>query len=215
MAIACARLLGYELTINFNFPYFASNIADFWRRWHISLSTWLRDYLHIPLGGNRGPRWFVYRNLLIIMVLGGLWHGGAWTFVIWGALHGIALVMAREWDRRTRDLFALPAAARWLLTIYWVCLAWIFFRAPDLRHAGTVLRASSSGARRGREDLGAWMLTLVAALALAHFSNSRGLFSRWWRRGPDLGIAAGYGCAVATVLLFIPGRYAPFIYFQF
>ena len=214
MAIACARLLGYELTINFNFPYFASDIADFWRRWHISLSTWLRDYLYIPLGGNRGPRGFVYRNLLITMVLGGLWHGGAWTFVIWGALHGIALVVAREWDRRTRHLFTLPAAARWLLTIYWVCLAWIFFRAPDLGHARTILRGFVLG-RAGREDLGAWMLTLVAALALVHFLNSRGLFSRWWRRGPDLGFAAGYGCAVATVLLFIPARYAPFIYFQF
>ena len=88
MAIACARLLGYELPINFRFPYFARNISDFWHRWHISLSSWLRDYLYIPLGGNRGPRWFIYRNIMITMLLGGLWHGGAWTFVIWGGLHG-------------------------------------------------------------------------------------------------------------------------------
>ena len=99
MAIACARLLGYELPINFRFPYFARNISDFWHRWHISLSSWLRDYLYIPLGGNRGPRWFVYRNIMITMLLGGLWHGGAWTFVIWGGLHGVALVVHREWVR--------------------------------------------------------------------------------------------------------------------
>jgi alginate O-acetyltransferase complex protein AlgI len=79
MAIACAQLLGYELPVNFRFPYFARNISEFWHRWHISLSTWLRDYLYIPLGGNRGPRWFVYRNIMITMLLGGLWHGGAWT----------------------------------------------------------------------------------------------------------------------------------------
>jgi alginate O-acetyltransferase complex protein AlgI len=218
MAIACARLLGYELTVNFNFPYFASDIADFWRRWHISLSTWLRDYLYIPLGGNRGPRWFIYRNLLITMVLGGLWHGGAWTFVIWGALHGVALVLHREWSRRTENFPAVPAVARWLgwlVTIYWVCLAWIFFRAVDLAHARTILRGFVLFRAKGREDLGTWMLALVTALALVHWLNSRGFFSRWWRRGPDLFFAAGYGCAVASVLLFIPSRYAPFIYFQF
>jgi alginate O-acetyltransferase complex protein AlgI len=96
MAIACARLLGYELPVDFRFPYFAEGISDFWHRWHISLSSWLRDYLYIPLGGNRGSRWFVYRNIMITMLLGGLWHGGAWTFVIWGGLHGMALIVQRE-----------------------------------------------------------------------------------------------------------------------
>ncbi|MEN8445884.1 MAG: MBOAT family O-acyltransferase, partial [Cyanobacteria bacterium J06555_13] len=106
MAIACAGLLGYELCINFNFPYFASSVTDFWRRWHISLSTWLKDYLYIPLGGNRGGQLFTYRNLLITMVLGGLWHGAAWTFVVWGALHGGALVVHREWRRFAADRFS-------------------------------------------------------------------------------------------------------------
>ena len=100
MAIATAGLLGYQLPVNFRFPYFAKNISDFWHRWHISLSSWLRDYLYIPLGGNRGPAWFVYRNIMITMLLGGLWHGGAWTFVIWGGLHGLALIVHREWQRR-------------------------------------------------------------------------------------------------------------------
>ncbi|MFK8183705.1 MAG: MBOAT family protein [Phormidesmis sp.] len=103
MAIACAGLLGYELCLNFNFPYFANSITDFWRRWHISLSTWLKDYLYIPLGGNRGGQIFTYRNLLLTMVLGGLWHGAAWTFVVWGALHGGALIVHKEWSKWTKN----------------------------------------------------------------------------------------------------------------
>src|SRR4029450_13690359 len=89
MAIATAGMLGYQLTLNFDYPYFASNIAEFWRKWHISLSTWLRDYLYIPLGGSRGTKAFTYRNLMLTMLLGGLWHGASWTFVIWGGLHGL------------------------------------------------------------------------------------------------------------------------------
>src|SRR6266480_130995 len=101
MAIAAARLLGYQLPTNFQFPYFARNVSDFWGRWHISLSSWLRDYLYIPLGGNRGSRGFAYRNVMITILLGGRWHGAAWTFVIWGALHGTALLNHREWTRFT------------------------------------------------------------------------------------------------------------------
>ncbi len=110
MAIAAALMLGYDLGENFRFPYFARSVDDFWRRWHISLSSWLRDYLYIPLGGNRRGRVLTYRNLLLTMVLGGLWHGAAWTFVAWGALHGVALALTRAWgDRRRRNL--LPTAA--------------------------------------------------------------------------------------------------------
>src|SRR5437763_2906647 len=138
MAIATAGLLGYQLPANFRFPYFAANISDFWHRWHISLSSWLRDYLYIPLGGNRGGAWCVYRNIMITMLLGGLWHGGAWTFVIWGGLHGLALVVHREWRRLG---WRLPGAVSWLLTIYWVCLAWTFFRAETLDRALVGVRA--------------------------------------------------------------------------
>jgi alginate O-acetyltransferase complex protein AlgI len=218
MAIASAQLLGYELPVNFRFPYFARNISEFWHRWHISLSSWLRDYLYIPLGGNRGPRWFVYRNIMITMLLGGLWHGGAWTFVIWGGLHGLALVIHREWVRRTEPPSSTQSIMRWLawpLTIYWVCVAWIFFRAVDLKHATPALRSFVLFQSTGTEDLGAWMLWIVAALAILHWLNSLGWFSQWWRRLPPPVFAAGYGCAFAVVLLFIPPRYAPFIYFQF
>jgi alginate O-acetyltransferase complex protein AlgI len=234
MAIATAGLLGYQLPVNFRFPYFAKNISEFWHRWHISLSSWLRDYLYIPLGGNRGPAWFVYRNIMITMLLGGLWHGGAWTFVIWGGLHGIALMVHREWQRRRpsrKDV--LPSAEEmqkrirpesprsindwfaWLLTMYWVCLAWICFRAVDLPHAAPVLRSFVFLPSAGTEDLGGWMLWIVAGLGFVHWLNCRGVFSTWWRRPPTAIFAAGYGCAFAVVLVFIPPHYAPFIYFQF
>ncbi len=218
MALACARLLGYELPVNFRFPYFARNISDFWHRWHISLSSWLRDYLYIPLGGSRGPRWFVYRNIMITMLLGGLWHGGAWTFVIWGGLHGVALVVHREWVRLTAHRPGARSIMFWLawpLTIYWVCVAWIFFRAVDLAHALPALKSFVLFRSPGAEDLGAWMLWIVAALAIIHWLNYRGWFAKWWRSVPIPAFAVGYGCAAALAVLFIPPRYTPFIYFQF
>ncbi len=146
IAIGSALLLGVRFPLNFDAPYQATNIADFWRRWHISLSTWLRDYLYIPLGGNRGSAWKTYRNLMLTMVLGGLWHGASWTFVFWGFLHGLGLGITRAWERRRG-----PAArAAWggvlgrvvgtLLTFHYVCLAWIFFRAPTFSRAVLVLK---------------------------------------------------------------------------
>ncbi len=218
MAIACARLLGYELTLNFRFPYTASDIADFWHRWHISLSSWLRDYLYIPLGGNRGTRLFAYRNIMITMMLGGLWHGGAWTFVIWGTLHGVALVVHREWQRLTAKIDIVRLTMPWIaapLTFFWVCIAWIFFRSTDLHHAGAALRSFVLLTSDGVQQLGAWKLFIVLALGIVHWLNSREVFAKWWRRGPDPAFAAAYGCTVALVLLFIPTKYAPFIYFQF
>ena len=148
MAIAIARSLGYELTPNFAFPYLSRNVAEFWRRWHISLSTWLRDYLYISLGGNRGTRLFTARNLMLTMLLGGLWHGAAWTFVAWGALHGLALVVHREWSRRApapRPSLRLFATA---LTFAFVVLAWVPFRASDVyvdAKNGKPLRALADG----------------------------------------------------------------------
>ncbi len=148
MAIAVSRLLGYELCVNFNFPYLATSITDFWRRWHMSLSSWLRDYLYISLGGNRGSKLFTYRNLMLTMLLGGLWHGASWAFVVWGALHGGALIFHREWTR----LFGQRAASvmRFLavpITFYWVLLTWVPFRAADVFIAAdkTPLRSQPDG----------------------------------------------------------------------
>jgi alginate O-acetyltransferase complex protein AlgI len=218
MAIASARLLGYELPVNFRFPYFAESISDFWHRWHISLSSWLRDYLFIPLGGSRGRRWFVYRNIMITMLLGGLWHGAAWTMVIWGGLHGLALVVQREWQRWTghwKQARTWMRCLGWALTMYWFCLALMVFRSLSLPDALVAVRSFVLFRSGGAQDLGAGMLWIVVALGIVHWMNSRATFTQWWRRGPDPVFAGAYGCTIATVLLFVPPHYTPFIYFQF
>lgn len=152
IAIGTARLLGYDLMRNFRQPYFATSIPDFWRRWHISLSTWFRDYLYIPLGGNRVAPWRLYLNLLIVFVVSGLWHGANWTFVIWGALHGFYSALAvygSRWWPQTNALRAGQESAfqpfSWgklgqiLLTFHLVLFAWIFFRANSIGDAFTLI----------------------------------------------------------------------------
>ena len=217
MAIACARLLGYELTVNFNFPYFATDVRDFWRRWHISLSTWLRDYLYIPLGGNRGGPVRTQVNLMMTMLLGGLWHGAAWTFVIWGALHGLALAVHRGWERFA---FPLPRVVAGLLTFYWVCVAWIFFRAQGLGEALDISRAFILWTDHGERVLEprlVWIYAVLlvlhaaAALAVSEKSPLRAPFERL----PDTTFAVLYGAAAALVVALAPRHAEAFIYFQF
>lgn len=137
MAIGCSLLFNIALPINFNSPYQATDIQDFWRRWHITLSSFLRDYIYIPLGGNRGPEWRTCINLLATFLLGGLWHGASWMFVIWGALHGMALVIHRFWKKLERPL---PVWTAWLLTFLFVNFSWVFFRAKTMDDAWRVLR---------------------------------------------------------------------------
>jgi len=143
IAIGCALLLGLRFPQNFDAPYSARSIQSFWRRWHMTLSFWLRDYLYIPLGGNQGGERRMRRNLLLTMVIGGLWHGAAWTFVVWGAIHGLALVAEREWDQRRRAQGVEPGPwsplVRWAVTFHVVCLAWVFFRAESFAKAGEML----------------------------------------------------------------------------
>ena len=134
MAIGLGKIMGFDLGINFNFPYKSLNITDFWRRWHISLSSWLRDYLYIPLGGNRKGKTRMYVNLFITMLLGGLWHGASWKFVFWGAMHGVGLAIHKA---LSTDLNKLPKrfylnAISWTLTFVFVVFLWIFFRAADI-----------------------------------------------------------------------------------
>jgi alginate O-acetyltransferase complex protein AlgI len=148
IARGASRWFGIELPENFNAPYFASSITDFWRRWHMTLSHWLRDYLYIPLGGNRKGRARTYLNLLATMLLGGLWHGASWTFLLWGGLHGAYLAIERIMGVGVGVREPSSAAALWLrrlVTFHLVCLAWVFFRAPTFAAAGQVLSGLAAG----------------------------------------------------------------------
>jgi D-alanyl-lipoteichoic acid acyltransferase DltB (MBOAT superfamily) len=228
VAIGSAKLFGYQLPTNFDAPYVSRSLQEFWRRWHISLSSWLRDYLYIALGGNRGSAWRTYRNLMLTMVLGGLWHGASWNFVIWGALHGGALAVNRAWARRGgrgRDdgspkagerSLAVSDVAAVLATFHFVCFAWIFFRAPTFAHATLML------GRIGRLTFDAPNLgpKVLAVLLLGFVTH---LLPRRWSHGlrdafvASPAVAQGVALAVfAYVLHFAAGAKAePFIYGQF
>lgn len=139
MAIGMARMMGFPLRENFNQPYLAANFTDFWHRWHISLSTWIRDYLYVPLGGNRVPKWRVYLNLIICFVLSGLWHGANWTFLLWGLYHGAFLVADRiGLARITRTM---PKAINVAATFLFITIGWVLFRSPNIGHAFGYLHA--------------------------------------------------------------------------
>ncbi len=220
MAIATAGLLGYRLCDNFAHPYFATDITSFWRRWHMSLSTWLRDYLYISLGGNRGSTLFTYRNLMLTMLLGGLWHGASWNFVIWGFLHGLALIVHRLVGT-TGPVTPLRSAVGWLATLWWVALCWIFFRADTLTTALDIASVYLLVGSGGTETLPArYALTILVCLGL-HFASYRwasttgeGLRSRVARLPVAVFVAlyaVGFQLAYATMSV----GYAPFIYFQF
>ena len=219
IARGSARLLGIDLTRNFEQPYFSRSITEFWRRWHISLSTWLREYLYIPLGGNRGSTLRTARNLMITMLLGGLWHGAAWTFVVWGAIHGALLSFERFRRRppipadeplRARDL------GRILVTFHWVCFAWVFFRATSFTNAQDVLEGILT-LRPGAIDAGAIALVALAAFAVFVLDLAQRQTGEHAvvLRLPAVPRGALYGAAAVAVLVFSGGTPVPFIYFQF
>jgi len=224
MAIGAARLLGYELCENFRFPYLATSITDFWRRWHLSLSTWLRDYLYISLGGNRGGRWFTHRNLMLTMLLGGLWHGAGWNFVIWGAIHGVALVVHKEWVRFVGE-GRLPFVSR-LLTVYTVLLAWIFFRASTFEQAWTMAKAWLWWESPGVKEVFVWtpvrewetwlrFTVLASPLLVLHVLSSLKVHYAVQRVLPAYVVSLLFGVIAAIALAFVPLEARPFIYFQF
>jgi alginate O-acetyltransferase complex protein AlgI len=212
MAIAVAGLLGYQLPLNFNFPYLATTVTEFWRRWHISLSTWFRDYLYLPLGGNRGSAARTYLNLATVFVLCGLWHGASWNFVVWGVIHGALLVGERVTGWRNRVGLELPG---WALTQLCAMLAWIPFRTADLATAGAYWAGLVGSARAPvdhfPEELG-WLLLALLGLHLA--TRFGKLTDRFAALSPAL-FAPAFGVVVALVLPFAAADYQPFIYFQF
>jgi len=223
VAIGSAKLFGFELPKNFDVPYVSRSLQEFWHRWHISLSSWLRDYLYISLGGNRGSAWKTYRNLMATMVLGGLWHGASWNFVIWGALHGGALAVNRAWSRRSRPTATatvkpgpIAHALAVFATFHFVCFAWIFFRAPSFAHA-TLMLGRISKLTLDAPNLAPKVLAVLALGFVTHF-----LPRRWFERTRDAFIASpavAQGVALAAfayLLHFAAGAKAePFIYGQF
>ena len=220
-AIGAALCLGFVLKDNFRYPYAAIGFSDFWQRWHISLSTWLRDYLYVPLGGNRHGNRKTTRNLMLTMLLGGLWHGAAWRFVAWGGLHGSYLIAERSARRRwsTVPWFA-TTGARVLLamgTFLLVCVTWVFFRASTLRDAVRLLKTMAVGAPDE--------LVLGASSAIAVVGITALLVAaHWWMRDSSLEARWqsmpwwGRSVVLATLLLslaLVPGDDRAFIYFQF
>jgi alginate O-acetyltransferase complex protein AlgI len=143
IARGLGKCMGFEITINFNLPYFSTNPVDFWRRWHISLSSWLRDYLYIPLGGNRGSQWLTVRNLFLTMLLGGLWHGAAWTFVLWGAYHGALLIVHRltGGGKSSGEDRGIVFVIKMIVFFHLIVLGWLLFRAQSLTQAMQMLQA--------------------------------------------------------------------------
>ena len=217
MAIAVAGLLGFRLVINFNAPYLACSIQDFWRRWHISLSTWIRDYIYISLGGRSEVRLITYRNLMVTMLLGGLWHGAAWTFVAWGGMHGAALVVNREFNRwvPTQRFERFRGLLGWFLTINFVCIAWIFFRATSFATAWTILQRYLLLDTGGSQTLPAWALLLPPALLAIQYLSRRYRWVEALHAWPERAFLACYGSAWAVAISLLPLANRPFIYFQF
>ncbi|MFV0337661.1 MAG: MBOAT family O-acyltransferase [Chthoniobacterales bacterium] len=220
MAIGVANLFGYFLPENFNYPYRATSVIDFWRRWHISLSTWLRDYVYIPLGGNRVSSIKLYRNLFITMFLGGLWHGASWNFVLWGGLHGLALCINHAWaETRIAKNFANfsgSAVVSWGLTQGLVLLCWIPFRSQsftDTRIIFSKLTALFSGTWEVTQPL-PWLLILLPLFADTWFVGSQKLKDRLTIQCNILAYCV-LAIALLVGLLFMHVGFSPFIYFQF
>ncbi len=210
MAVGLGHLFGMHIPQNFNSPYQALNPSDFWRRWHISLSRCLRDYLYIPLGGSRGAEWKTYRNLMITMLLGGLWHGAGWTFVIWGGYHGLLLSVYRAWpwiwDRQ-------PVWSQRVFTFLLAVFGWVFFRAATWQDALTLMNRMLIP-QTGVIMTGAAVLIvmLVIAGSLAHFGPNTFEIKHSWRPVEALGLTLLF---VACLVAMYGGQVSPFLYFQF
>jgi len=242
IAIGAARVMGIHLMKNFNYPYFSKSISEFWGRWHISLSTWFRDYLYIPLGGNRVsiPRWYI--NILIVFIISGIWHGANWTFIMWGALHGIMLVsehVVRRFKKSMNIHFSMPAPLNILITFIIVTLAWVFFRANSIEDANYILSHLHKGIlqdfslvienlRTGngiinntslakwtshRNDY-IWSASVILLLILIEYANSRkNLFSMI--NGFHVSIRYAIYLGIIFSILFFQKSGQQFIYFQF
>ena len=222
IAIGSAQLLGIRFPLNFNAPYKATDLADFWHRWHISLSSWLRDYLYIPLGGNRKGNGRTYVNLMLTMLLGGLWHGANWTFVVWGGIHGSGLAITRWFERRrppqseAKKLSPLRHVLSVILTFHIVCVGWVFFRANDF-HTARLMFSRMATLSTYHPNIHAMPMAMLALGFATHF-----LPDRWTRQVRDAFPrlpAVAQGAALFLVALALremqSAEAVPFVYFQF
>jgi alginate O-acetyltransferase complex protein AlgI len=222
MAIGLGLMLGFTFPKNFDSPYHATSITDFWRRWHLSLSTWLRDYLYIPLGGNRRGQTRTYVNIAIVMLLGGLWHGAAWTFVVWGAIHGALLIAERMRGGSARAGRLLPhsRAASIALTFVLVTIAWVFFRSPDLRSAIEYCRSMVGAGHalnaatlvRGIVYQPYYVVTMLLCAGFTWLSPQTWDFTRSL---PSWKLAWATAAMWIAILVLWTQAYNPFIYFIF
>lgn len=219
MAIGLGKLFGFDFLENFNYPYISSSVKEFWRRWHISLSSWFRDYLYIPLGGSHCSREKTYRNLLIVFSMTGLWHGASWNFVVWGLWHGAFLILERVLGNR----FRMPKWLGHIYTMLVVLIGWVFFRADTLGRAAVYLRSMAGNPLEGalyslshldREKVFFFALSLIFCLPAGKWINSRlGETSRSFAQtARDTALAAVF---FVTILYVVSSGFNPFIYFRF
>jgi D-alanyl-lipoteichoic acid acyltransferase DltB (MBOAT superfamily) len=211
MARGVARMMGFRLMLNFNNPYLATSLGDFWQRWHISLSSWFKDYVYIPLGGNRKGTFNTYRNMFLTMVISGLWHGAAWTFIIWGALHAIGRFFTRELERTTFYKEKVPKLIKQLFVFVFVTLAWIFFRAESISDAWMIVTRIFS-TRLANPYCPVLALALVFAVWLYEYAYESRI--RWVLELKPVRT----GIVVSMILylaIFAPSSEQGFIYLQF
>ncbi len=217
MAVGTAHAFGFKLPLNFNLPYFSESVSEFWRRWHITLSSWLRDYVYIPLGGSRGSRVRTYANLIFTLTICGLWHGAAWNYVVFGLYHGVILSLER----------ALPlprALARWPfrpLRIAWtfllLCAGLVIFRSPRISDAWLILQKAVSAAdgQTLPPELIQIAFVILALVFAGHLFGSLRHANRWLERIPPVAMGIGMALFFLLIQLLMPAESAPFVYFQF
>ncbi len=213
MARGLGRMMGFRLMLNFNNPYLADSLGDFWRRWHISLSTWFRDYVYIPMGGSRRSTWAIYRNMILTMVISGLWHGAEWGFVIWGLLHAAGRAATRGLEQTSLFRDRVPRPLKQALVFAFVTFAWIFFRARSWSKAWTIIeRIFTSGWSDPQFPVLA-MAMILAVWAYQHAYESRR--GRGILELAPVRVAAAIAMAVYLATFIAPGAAQAFIYFQF
>ncbi len=225
IAQGIAKWLGFDLMTNFRMPYFSVSPSDFWQRWHISLSSWLRDYLYIPLGGNRGGKWNTYRNLMLTMLLGGLWHGAGWTFIAWGFFHGALLCAYRIFEKSrtesseqsTRGYALFIRICQTVLMFHLICIGWLLFRAESMTQVWNMLGLIATN----------WQSTPLAISSvamIAFFAGPLMVYELWLEYRKNLYLlpeihwltrSAAYGYCLLMLLFFLPPIQNEFIYFQF